>query len=80
MNEIVCKNCGKQIMKLHVSGNYWVHVGELLRECYPDTVAEPSKKCKAEIIVNEIKYECELEHNHEEKHYCEVFDDYIVKW
>ena len=62
MSEIIkCKNCGKQIMKLHASGDYWVHVGELLRECYPDTVAEPEEeKCEAEILINHQIYKCVL--------------------
>ena len=78
MSEMICKNCGKQIMKLRVSGDYWVHVGELLRECYPDIVAESEEeKCDAEITINHQIYKCEREYGHVGFHQLEFHSDVL---
>ena len=77
-NDIFCKNCGKQI-KQDYFGN-WYHIDNLNYICYPDTFAEPLKECNAEILVNNIKYKCELEYGHNDRHYCKVYKNYIVRW
>ena len=92
MSEMICKNCGKQIMKLRVSGDYWVHVDTGLVECHPDTNAEPEeKKCDSEIVINNQVYKCEREYGHAGFHQLEfqssvltpqgfIPNQYEIKW
>ena len=79
MSEMICKNCGKEVKQVPIIG-IWVHADTGLSECYPNTHAElKEEKCQARLFINNVKYECEREYDHEGMHKCS-FLGVEIKW